>query len=158
MREREFHAVHLRLEFALEQLGVDLIAAHLDRPGRAEGGSMEFGDRPARGSFVRVGGHDLTAREEGDHRADGEYEGRKRVATRPAFLDIARAHELQEGAGGAAVFAISLRDEDRGHQSDHGQTEGDGHGGAKDPGVEGLGFAQGPAGPDQGGQEGPGQG
>ena len=36
--------------------GVDLVATHLDRPRRAEGGAMEFGDRAASGGIGRFVG------------------------------------------------------------------------------------------------------
>ena len=44
VREREFHAVDLGLELALQDLGVDIAAAHLDGPCRAKGGAVQFGD------------------------------------------------------------------------------------------------------------------
>ena len=40
MREREFDAVDLGLEFALEDLGIDVAPAHLDGPSRAKGRTM----------------------------------------------------------------------------------------------------------------------
>ena len=158
VRERELHAVQLRLEFALEHLGVDLVAAHLDRPRRAEGRAMEFRDRPARRGFGRFGGRGVALREEGDRGAHGEHEGRDGIAARPAFVGAARAHVFQEGAGRAAVFAIGLGDEDRGQQAGDGQAQGDGDGRAEHPGVEGFGFPQGPTRPGQGRQKGPAQG
>ena len=71
---------------------------------------------------------------------------------------IGGAHELEEGAGRAAIFAISLRHDDRGEQADHGQGQGNRDPDPEDPGVEGLDLSDIPAGPNQGGQKGPGEG
>ena len=158
MRERELDAVDLGLELALEGLGVDVAAAHLDRPGGAERGAVQFGDLATGGGLRGFFDGEFRAGQESDHRPERQDDAGPGVAAAPGLVLIGRTRELEERPGGAAVLAVRLRHEDRCHQADHRQGQGNRDADPEDPGVEGLGLAEAPAGPEQGGQKGPGKG
>ena len=121
VREREFHAVDLGLELALQDLGVDIAAAYLDGPCRAKGGTVQFGDGLAGRSLRRCFLGEVRAGDERHHGANGQDAGRPGVAPAPGLRLVGGPDELEEGAGRAAILAISLRYGDRGDQAHHGQ-------------------------------------
>ena len=151
MRERELHAIDLGFELALEDLRIDVAAAHLHRPSRAERRAVQFGDGMAGRTFRGVFRGEVRMREESHHRAQRQDDRRPRVAAAPGLGLVGGAHELEECAGRAAIFAISLRDDDRGQQPDHGQGQRDGDPDPEDPSVKGLDLSEAPTGPGQGG-------
>ena len=114
MRERELDAIDLGLEFALKDLRVDIATAHLDGPGRAERRAVDFRDGMAGGRLRGFFRGKFWTREKSHHRAHRQGDGRPRVAASPGLGLVGGAHELEERAGRATIFAISLRDDDRG--------------------------------------------